>query len=75
MADHAHQSVTKRFFMLSGASQMLALDVPVRREISGVQVQQQGLHTLLVIYLRVNSTNSQVALAYQASLLAGPVAR
>lgn len=48
---------------------------PVRREIKGVQVQQQGSHALLVIFLRVNSTDSQVALAYQTSLLAGPVAR
>jgi len=47
---------------------------PVRREIKGIQVQQQGPHALLVVYLRVNTTNSQVALAYQASLLAGPVA-
>lgn len=48
---------------------------PVRREITGVRVQQQGVHALLVIFLQVNATNSQVALAYQASLLAGPVAR
>lgn len=47
---------------------------PVRREITGAQVQQQGSHALLVIFLRVSSTNSQVALAYQASLLAGPAA-
>jgi hypothetical protein len=48
---------------------------PVRREITAVQVQQQGGHVLLVILLKVSSSNSQVALAYQASLLAGPVAR
>ncbi len=48
---------------------------PVRREIKGVQVQQQGLHALLVIFLYVNSTDSLVELAYQASLLAGPLAR
>ena len=44
---------------------------PVRREIKAVQVHQQGSHALLVIYLKVNSTDSEVALGYQVSILAG----
>ncbi len=44
---------------------------PVRREIKAVQVHQQGSHAMLVIYLKVNSTDSEVALGYQVSILAG----
>lgn len=48
---------------------------PVFREIKGAQVHQQGSHAVLVIFLKVNATESEVALGYQVSLLAGPVTR
>jgi hypothetical protein len=44
---------------------------PVRREITGAQVHQQGSHAVLVIFLKVNATDSEVALGYQVSMLAG----
>ena len=48
---------------------------PVRREIKGAQVHQQGPHAVLVIYLKVSTAESEVALGYQVSMLAGPAAR
>jgi hypothetical protein len=47
---------------------------PTRREIKGVQVRQQESHAVLVINLWVNA-NVDLALAYQVSMLAGPVGR
>jgi hypothetical protein len=48
---------------------------PLHREIKAVQVQQRGPHAELVIYLYVSGEDSEVAITYQASILASPITR